>query len=130
MKSYEKYKPTRVEWIGEIPEHWTVKRLKTLSKLEYGESLAVISREEGDIPVFGSNGITGFHTSSITNAPCIVVGRKGSYGKINWSAKECFPIDTTYYIDNSKTDQHLRWLYYILPNLGLDLFQKIRECQG
>ena len=49
MKSYEKYKPTRVEWIGEIPEHWTVKRLKTLSKLEYGESLAVISREEGDI---------------------------------------------------------------------------------
>lgn len=130
MKSYEKYKPTRVEWIGEIPEHWTVKRLKTLSKLEYGESLAVISREEGDIPVFGSNGITGFHTSSITNAPCIVVGRKGSYGKINWSAKECFPIDTTYYIDNSKTDQHLRWLYYILPNLGLDLFSKDTGVPG
>lgn len=130
MKAYEKYKPSGVEWIGEIPEHWKVKRLKALSKLEYGESLAVISREEGDIPVFGSNGITGFHTISITNAPCIVVGRKGSYGKINWSAKECFPIDTTYYIDDSKTGQHLRWLYYILPNLGLDLFSKDTGVPG
>lgn len=28
MKKYEKYKPSNVEWIGDIPEHWDVKRLK------------------------------------------------------------------------------------------------------
>lgn len=30
MKRYEKYKPSGVEWIGEIPEHWDAKKLKYL----------------------------------------------------------------------------------------------------
>lgn len=28
MKRYERYKPCGVEWIGQIPEHWDVERLK------------------------------------------------------------------------------------------------------
>lgn len=28
MKRYERYKPSKVEWIGEIPEHWEAKKLK------------------------------------------------------------------------------------------------------
>ena len=28
MERYEKYKDSGVEWIGEIPEHWEVKKLK------------------------------------------------------------------------------------------------------
>lgn len=30
--AYEKYKDSGVEWLGEIPEHWEVKRLKFISK--------------------------------------------------------------------------------------------------
>lgn len=29
-KTYPKYKPSGVEWLGEVPEHWEVKRLKHL----------------------------------------------------------------------------------------------------
>lgn len=29
MKPYPKYKPSGVEWLGDVPEHWEVKRLKT-----------------------------------------------------------------------------------------------------
>ena len=28
MERYDKYKDSGVEWIGEIPEHWEVKKLK------------------------------------------------------------------------------------------------------
>lgn len=28
MKRYERYKPTKVEWIGEIPEHWQTIKIK------------------------------------------------------------------------------------------------------
>ncbi|QNS15905.1 restriction endonuclease subunit S [Mannheimia bovis] len=31
MKRYEKYKPSGVEWLGEVPEHWEVKPLKFLT---------------------------------------------------------------------------------------------------
>lgn len=30
MKRYEKYKPSGVEWIGEVPAHWNIERLKFL----------------------------------------------------------------------------------------------------
>lgn len=30
MKPYPQYKPSHIEWIGEIPEHWKVKKLKYL----------------------------------------------------------------------------------------------------
>ncbi len=28
MKRYEKYKPSGIEWIGEVPEHWDLKKIK------------------------------------------------------------------------------------------------------
>jgi type I restriction enzyme S subunit len=28
LKPYPKYKPSGVKWIGDIPDHWEVKRLK------------------------------------------------------------------------------------------------------
>jgi len=38
MKAYPKYKPSNIEWIGEIPENWEVKKLKYLSikNVQYG----------------------------------------------------------------------------------------------
>jgi type I restriction enzyme S subunit len=34
MNRYEKYKPSGVEWIGEIPEHWERKPLKYISYMK------------------------------------------------------------------------------------------------
>ncbi len=38
MKKYTKYKPSGVEWIGEIPEHWETIRLKFREKVIMGQS--------------------------------------------------------------------------------------------
>ena len=32
-KKYEKYKSSGVEWIGDVPEHWEVRKLKYLAKI-------------------------------------------------------------------------------------------------
>ncbi|MEB3192406.1 MAG: restriction endonuclease subunit S [Snowella sp.] len=54
MERYEKYKDSGIAWLGEIPEHWKIKKLKYLIKsLESGVSVNSI-----DIPVSkGSYGI-------------------------------------------------------------------------
>lgn len=130
MKQYERYKPSGIEWVGEIPAHWDKSRLKWVCRFEYGESLSTNDREEGDFPVYGSNGITGYHSVAISKAPCVIVGRKGSFGKVNWSEKECFPIDTTYYIDSRQTGANLRWLFYGLQQLGLDTFSRDTGVPG
>ena len=115
-------KDSGIERIGKIPKEWEVNRLKMICTFIYGDSLANEDRISGNIPVYGSNGIVGYHDKAITHKPCIIVGRKGSYGKVNFSNIECFPIDTTYFIDDRSAKCDLKWLNYALPLLELDKF--------
>ena len=34
MRPYPKYKPSGIEWIGEIPEKWNVKKLKYVALVQ------------------------------------------------------------------------------------------------
>ncbi|MGE4073244.1 MAG: restriction endonuclease subunit S [Lysobacterales bacterium] len=74
----------------------------------------------GDVPVFGSNGPYTSTSSRNTDIPAIVLGRKGSYGKVNWAPDGCFASDTTFFVDARLTNTNLRWLYWSLQTLGLD----------
>ena len=69
-----KMKDSGIDWIGEVPEGWEVKKLKRVCSFEYGSSLSEEERIEGDVYVYGSNGIVGTHNKSITIKPCIIVG--------------------------------------------------------
>ncbi len=99
---------------------WTESQLKFIARLRYGETLPKEVEETGGFRVYGSNGPFAQSPRANTAAPAIVIGRKGSYGKINWSDDPCFASDTTFYIDESRTKHDLRWLYWLLQTLRLD----------
>lgn len=105
-----KLRPSGNEWLGDVPEHWRVERLKWVCRFIYGDSLSDANRRHGDIPVYGSNGQVGLHDESNAVGPCIVIGRKGSFGKINYSERDLFAIDTTFYVDRKSSDADIRWL--------------------
>ena len=130
LKPYPAYKPSCVEWLGEIPAHWEVKQLKRLCTFQYGDSLAADSRAEGNVRVYGSNGPVGNHNISNTRGPCLVIGRKGSFGKVNFSSPSVFAIDTTFFVDSRHTDAQLRWLYYLLTVIRLDAATKDSAIPG
>jgi type I restriction enzyme, S subunit len=94
-------------------------KLKYIARLAYGDSLPK-DESAGNHKAFGSNGPYALTDITNTNAPAIIIGRKGSYGKINWSKEKCFASDTTFFIDETCSNQHLRWLYYALQTLKLD----------
>ena len=128
---HPKLRPSGVEWLGEVPEHWETRRLKHVCRLAYGQSLASHDRHgEGDVPVYGSNGLVGFHSTANANGPCVIVGRKGSFGKIHYSATSSFTIDTTYFVDRRHTDADMRWLYYVLGLMQLDKVSKDSAIPG
>jgi len=129
-KTYPAYKDSGMEWLGEIPEHWEVRRLKYIARLSYGDSLPADTRAEGETTVFGSNGPVGFHSEPNTLAPALVIGRKGSFGKINFSDHPCFAIDTTYFIDSRNSKENLRWLFYSLSLLKLDSISEDSAIPG
>jgi type I restriction enzyme S subunit len=111
-------------------EAWPEVSLGEVCEFKYGKSLPEAMRSGGDVPVFGSNGIVGSHNEAITAGATIIVGRKGSFGEVNFSFVPCWPIDTTYYLDQSTTDADLRWLSHRLAGLGLTHLNKAAAVPG
>lgn len=96
-------------------------KLKYIATLNYGDALASEIRDDlGDYKVYGSNGAVGVHNRVNTKGKTIIVGRKGSYGKVLYSQDPVFVIDTAYSIDESSTKADLRWLYYVLQTLDFE----------
>lgn len=77
-----------VEWIGEVPEHWEVKRIKDLSRLRSGDSIVSEQIEkEGKYPVYGGNGLRGYYSKYTNNGEYILIGRQGALcGNINYAS--------------------------------------------
>lgn len=62
MQRYEKYKESGVDWIGEIPEHWKVVKLKYLGKAIIGLTYSpndLCSEKEGTLVLRSSNLLNG-----------------------------------------------------------------------
>lgn len=104
--------------------------VKDILELKYGDSLPNRSRLDGEVPVFGSNGIVGYHNKSTTKGKTIIIGRKGSAGELNWSNVPCFPIDTTYFIDELKLDFSLEYIFFQLKRLKLSELNKSSAIPG
>ncbi|ELY2794391.1 restriction endonuclease subunit S [Cronobacter dublinensis] len=51
-KAYPEYKDSGVEWLGEIPAHWLIKKLKYLCKVQTGSRDTVNAVENGKYPFF------------------------------------------------------------------------------
>ncbi|WP_180322847.1 restriction endonuclease subunit S [Helicobacter winghamensis] len=101
---------------------WEVEKIGNVLSLEYGKALQENKRIKGDYPVMGSNGIVGYHNEYFVESPAIIVGRKGSAGKITYIEKNCYPIDTTFYVKRKK-QYNLKLLYFVLQNLNLEKMQ-------
>jgi type I restriction enzyme, S subunit len=108
----------------------SLEKVDAIFKIQYGSGLPKNQRNKGDFPVYGSNGIIGYHTEAITRGPTIIIGRKGSIGEVSWSDEACWPIDTTYYIDELKIKGHLKYFYYFLRALNLPRLDKSSAIPG
>ena len=99
-------------------------RLGNVLSLEYGISLPKYKRIKGIYPVVGANGIDGFHNSYFLNGPSIIVGRKGSVGKINLIKQNCTPIDTCFFVKINEEQLLFQYTYYLLKSLNLETLNK------
>ncbi|EEC0294359.1 restriction endonuclease subunit S [Salmonella enterica subsp. enterica] len=101
----------------EIPAGWDNCKLKDIISMEYGKPLKAETRSGDGYPVFGSSGIVGFHHDYLVEGPGIVIGRKGTVGKVNYTFDNFYPIDTAYYV-NSKIS--MIFLNFLISSMGLE----------
>ena len=105
--------------IGEIPKGWALNTVGDVAEFCYGEPLKEQDRNGGEVPVFGSNGIIGWHDKVLVKGPGIVVGRKGNPGTVTWANGDFWPIDTTFYVVRKRESPPMDYLFYALARMDL-----------
>lgn len=81
-------KDSGIDWIGQIPQHWSMVKLKYISSLQSGSNLTSEQiRDTGEYPVFGGNGLRGYYHDFNTEGDRVLIGRQGALcGNINYAS--------------------------------------------
>lgn len=94
MKQYEKYKPSGIEWLGEIPEHWEVKRVKDVTN--YVKTGTTPAASKGDFFTDGTE--IWFTPSDINNGNIENSNRKVTISAFEERELTFFPENSVYLI--------------------------------
>ena len=79
-------------------DKWNKVKLESIFKLKSGNSLPAHKIVTGDFPVYGGNGIVGYHNEFMVEEPTIVIGRVGEYcGSIHLSESKSWITDNGLY---------------------------------
>jgi restriction endonuclease S subunit len=106
------------------PKGLDKKRLGDLIKVRSGNFLPAKNMDpEGQYPVYGGNGINGYHSEYMFEQPVIVLGRVGAYcGAIYYSEPNCWVTDNALYVAEQSDDLHPRYLTEALRVANLNQY--------
>lgn len=115
-----KFKPSGVEWIGDIPGHWEVRRLKFLARIKNGQDFKEVEAESG-YPVIGSGGQFAYASEFMYEGESVLFGRKGTVDKPLYINGRFWTVDTMFYTVVSKKVFAI-FLYYSALSFPFDFY--------
>ena len=113
----------------ELPAGWAETTIGEVLQFNYGKGLPERDRSGSGFPVYGSNGVVGYHQQALVSAESLVIGRKGSVGEVHHSRGPCWPIDTTYFVDEF-CGMPARFWYYAMKGLDLGGLNRATAIPG
>lgn len=109
--------------------NWTTTTVGDFCPFVYGKAIKKADRVDNGIPVYGSNGAFTFSKEALTPANTIIIGRKGSVGKLHLSKDPCWVGDTAFYV-TKETLEEAYFTFYLLSSLGLEFMNTDAAVPG
>ena len=117
----ENYKPQI-----DIKPDWEMVELGKIIKLSSGRGLTQQNMVEGEFPVYGGNGINGYHNEYFIEDPIIVIGRVGAYcGSVIITQPKSWVTDNGLYVTEYLMEINQDYLAQVLSQLELNKFAKV-----
>ena len=103
-----------------IPDNWKWVRLGDLISIESGMGLTAAEMISGDVPVYGGNGITGYHNKSFVPKDTVVIGRVGFYcGSVHITTTEAWVTDNAFITSYPENSVDRNFLVQVLRKMKL-----------
>ena len=104
--------------LGRIPVEWSSLQIGIVATLQRGHDITENELYEGPYPVVSSSGVIGYHTQCTSKGPNVVIGRKGTIGKVHYLEHDFWAHDTSLYVTNFRGNNE-RYIYYLFTHLDL-----------
>ncbi len=109
--------------------NWKNSELGDFVTLKRGFDLPQQKREDGQVPIFSSSGITGTHSTAMVKAPGVITGRYGTIGEVFYAAKDFWPLNTTLFVEDFHGND-AKFIYYFLKTLEWSKFTSASAVPG
>jgi len=104
----------------ELPSGWEWCRLGNIIKISSGDGLTSKDMDGGSIPVYGGNGITGYHSRFNIDKETVVIGRVGYYcGSVHVTPAKAWVTDNAFITEYPINFINRDFLVYSLKHMKL-----------
>lgn len=104
----------------ECPQGWMFVRLGSLIYIQSGDGLTAANMKDGPFPVFGGNGVNGYHDHHNVDKPTVVIGRVGYYcGSVHVTPERAWVTDNAFITHFPEDLIELRFLVLLLNATNL-----------
>ena len=104
-----------------MKSEWRTMTLEDVVTLKRGYDLPQQKRIPGNVPVFSSSGISGYHNTAMTKGPGVITGRCGTIGQVFFANQDFWPLNTTLYVENFHGNDPA-FVYYFLKTINWNAF--------
>ncbi|NLV40521.1 MAG: restriction endonuclease subunit S [Candidatus Hydrogenedentes bacterium] len=124
-------KPSGIPWLGDIPAHWEVRRMKNIAQLKSGDGITSQEIEEtGPYPVFGGNGMRGYTSRYTHDGHYVLIGRQGALcGNINYAQGKFFASEHAV-VATLRPGISVQWLGELLRTMNLNQYSQSAAQPG
>jgi type I restriction enzyme S subunit len=99
--------------------NWIESKVGDFCPFVYGKAIKKEDQLDVGFPVYGSNGIYTYSEKPLVGPYAIIIGRKGSVGKLHLSQQPCWVSDTAFYVKFDSLNEAF-FTYYLLSTLNLE----------
>lgn len=98
--------------------------LSELAIIKYGKNQKKVVSDNGNIPIFGTGGLMGFASESLYDKPSVLIGRKGTIGKVKYVEQPFWTVDTLFYTIVNTDIVIPKYLYYLMSFIDLNIYNE------
>lgn len=98
--------------------------LAELATIKYGKNQKKVQSPTGTIPIYGTGGLMGYASKALYDKPSVLIGRKGTIGKVKYSERPFWTVDTLFYTIVNTDIVLPRYLYYVMSLLDLNAYNE------
>ena len=98
--------------------------LSELATIKYGKNQKKVVTDDKIIPIYGTGGLMGYATTSLYDKPSVLIGRKGSIGKVKYVEHPFWTVDTLFYTVINTDIVIPKYLFYSMSLIDLNIYNE------